>query len=67
MDMEEVAQVWRDHKINGDCRYGGSGTIIIMEVVLVRYEYNGSGGVGKMEMVSDSEAHVWRNRQWFNW
>ena len=53
-----MAQVWRDHKINGDCRYGGSGTVIMMEVVLVHHEYSGSDSVGKTEMVSESEAYV---------
>ena len=59
VDISELAQVWINHKMHGGCIYGDSRTVMIVTVVVVRHEYNVSGGAGKKEMVSD--AHVWRN------
>ena len=43
--------------MHGDCRDGGSGTVMIMAMVVERHEYNFICVAGKTEMLS--EAHVW--------
>ena len=54
-----MEQVRRDHKMHGDYRYGGGGTVTFVAVVVAHHEYNCRSGAGNTHMVS--EAHVWWN------